>query len=68
MLNTIKSKVVSTKNHIVRHRAKYAALVTFIAMLELQQISNKQWTAFLVEKGIDPMEFFTPEYFEELNS
>jgi hypothetical protein len=69
MKKTIKEKAISAKNHVVRHRAKYAALATLIVMLELQQISNRQWTEFLVEKGIDPLEFFVPEeYFEKLHS
>lgn len=68
MKNAIKEKAVSAKNHIHRHRAKYAALATFIVMLEVQHMSAMQWTAFLEEKGIDPLEFFVPEYFEELNS
>lgn len=65
MKNRIKQTAVSARNHIHRHRGKYAAAATLIAMLELQQISNRQWVSFLEEKGIDPDEFFCPEYFEE---
>ncbi len=68
MLNTVKSKAVSVKNHVDRNRGKYAVLVTASVFIYLQSQASKQWTEFLVEKGIDPMEFFVPEYFEELNS
>jgi hypothetical protein len=68
MLNTVKAKAVSTKNHIHRNRGKYAAGVTFIAMTKLHMIAVSQWTEFLEEKGIDPMEFLNPEYFEELQN
>jgi hypothetical protein len=68
MKNTIKEKAVSTKNHIVRHRAKYAAAATLVAGFAVHRVAVRQWYAFLEEKGIDPMEFSCPEYFEELNS
>ena len=69
MFNTIKSKVphpTTIGRHINRHRGKYAAAATFLVMAKLQHASSEQWKAFLVEKGIDPMEFFIPEYYEEL--
>jgi hypothetical protein len=65
MLNTVKDKAISVKNHVYRHRGKYSALATLIVMLEMQHISGQQWTAFLEEKGIDPQEFFCPEAFAE---
>lgn len=68
MLNPIKSKAVSVKNHVIRNRAKYATLITFLVMVEVQHMSALQWTEFLKEKGIDPLEFYNPEYFAELNS
>lgn len=66
MKNQIKSKAISIKNHVHRNRGKYAVLVTATAFIYIQQIANAQWTEFLTEKGIDPMEFFNPERFEEL--
>lgn len=68
MKDAIKSTAVSVKNHVHRNRAKYAAGATFAVMLKLQMHTATQWTEFLKEKGIDPLEFFNPEYFEELNS
>jgi len=68
MLNTVKSKAISTKNHIYRNRARYAAGATFIVMLRMQYLASSQWEEFMIEKGIDPMEFFVPEHFEELQN
>jgi LPS sulfotransferase NodH len=68
MLSTVKKNAVSAKNHIHRNRAKYAAGATLIVMARLNYMAAKQWSDFMEEKGIDPMEFFNPEYFEELNS
>lgn len=68
MLNAVKAKAVSAKNHVVRNRGKYAAGATFIVMLKLQLHTATQINQFLTEKGIDPMEYYNPEYFAELNS
>ena len=68
MLTPVKSKAISVKNHVRRNRGKYIALTVASAFLYLQITSAQQWTEFMVEKGIDPMEFFNPEYFAELNS
>lgn len=51
----------STKNHVDRNRGKYASLATAAMFVVLMQTANKQWTEFLIEKGIDPDEFFNPE-------
>jgi len=68
MLKPIKSKAVSVKNHVARNKVKYAVLGTASVFLYLQYQASAQWTEFMMEKGIDPMEFFNPEYFAELNS
>ena len=62
----IKSKAISVKNHVNRNRGKYSALAP--PRCSPSRYSRKQWTEFLIEKGIDPMEFFNPERFSELNS
>jgi LPS sulfotransferase NodH len=64
----IKSKVISVKNHVRRNQVKYAIAGTAMVFLYIQYKASEQWTEFLTEKGIDPMEFFNPEYFAELNS
>lgn len=68
MINTVKKTAVSTKNHLRRHRTKYAVAATFVACFAVHKHAVDEWVAFLEEKDIDPTEFFTPEYFEELNS
>lgn len=68
MLTTIKQKAVSTKNHVKRNKAAYAASAVALAAIALQQKNLNDFYAFLEEKGIDKMEFTCPEYFEELNS
>lgn len=64
----IKAKALRIMNHVYRHRGKYAVLTTAMVFMYLQSQASKEWTEFMVEKGIDPMEFFVPEYFAELNS
>ena len=64
----IKSKVISVKNHVARNKVKYAVLGTASVFMYIQYTASQQWSEFLTEKGIDPMEFFNPEYFAELNS
>lgn len=68
MFNTIKIKATSAKEHVVRNRAKYAAAATLVACYSVHYIALTQWHDFLEEKGIDPTEFFCPEYFEELQA
>jgi hypothetical protein len=66
MWNAVKSSTVSVKNHVVRNRAKYAVAVTAVAFISLNKRAYSSWDAFLLEKGIDPMEYYNPEYFAEL--
>lgn len=68
MLKPITSKAVSVKNHVLRNKCKYAVLGTASVFMYMQYLASSQWTEFMMEKGIDPMEFFNPEYFAELNS
>ena len=68
MQNTIKAVPFKIKNHVVRHKAAYAMGVVAVAAIALQQRNLKQYNAFLVEKGIDPMEYYNPEYYAELNA
>lgn len=68
MLNTIKTKAVSAKNHISKHRFKYGVATGFAAGLYLMHRSREQLEEFLAEKGIDPMEYYNPEYFAELQA
>lgn len=68
MKDNIKKALDNTKNHLKRQKAAYAVGVVAIAAIALQQKNRKDFYAFLEERGIDPMEFYFPEYYEELNS
>jgi hypothetical protein len=70
MFTHVKSTAVSVKNHVKRNQGKYliATSALLVLAVALQQTNLKSFYAFLEEKGIDPMEFYAPEYFAELNS
>jgi hypothetical protein len=67
-MDRIKKIAVSTKNHFATHKAAYAMGLVAVSAIALQQSNRKAFYAFLEEKDIDPMEFYCPEYYEELNS
>lgn len=64
-MNTIKKIAVSTKNHVKKHRGTYAMGTVAIAAIALQQSNRRTFYAFLEEKGIDPEEYYCPEYYAE---
>lgn len=67
MKDKIKATAVRVKDHVVRNKVAYGLGVVTVAVVALQQSNRKAFYKFLEEKGIDPMEFYCPEYFEELN-
>jgi hypothetical protein len=67
-MKTIKKTAIKTKNHLNRNKTSYALGAVAIAAIALQQRNLRTFKEFLIEKGIDPIEFFTPEYYAELNS
>lgn len=64
--NRIKTGAIKVKNHVVRHKAAYAFGGLAITAIALQKQQAKQFEVFLIEKGIDPMEFYVPEVFVEV--
>lgn len=68
MYETIKSKAVSIKNHVKRNKVEYVFSAVIILLIIGHERNMKHFSAFLEEKGIDPMEFICPEYFEELQA
>lgn len=56
--NKIKAVAIKTKNHVVKHKAAYAFGGLAITAVALQRQQTKSFDAFLVEKGIDPMEYW----------
>ena len=63
-MNRIKSVLIKAKNHVKNHKFAYCASAVAIAAVVLQQRNLRDFDSFLVEKGIDPTEFYTPEYYE----
>lgn len=60
-----KEKITSVKNHVVKHRVRYAIVGTAIPFLLLQHHTATQINEFLEEKGINPLEYYCPEALEE---
>lgn len=67
-METIKEKARRLKNHLENNKFGYAMLALAIAAVALQQKNLKDYYEFLEEKDIDPMEFYCPEAYDELNS
>lgn len=65
---TVKEKLTLAKEHVKRQKAAYICGAVAIAAIALQQSNAKAFYAFLESKGIDPAEYLTPEYYEELNA
>lgn len=68
MKTTVKKTLTSAKNNVKNHKAAYFFGALAISAIALQQHNVKSFYAFLEEKGIDPTEYFCPEYFEELQN
>lgn len=66
-METIKEKARRLKNHIEANKFGYGMLALAIAVAAIQQKNLKDFNEFLEEKDIDPMEFYCPEAYEELN-
>lgn len=67
-MNPIKTNAIKVKNHIVKHRGKYAAGAVAFAAIAIQRKHFKMFDEFLIEKGIDPKEYWLAEFYEELNA
>lgn len=67
MKNRIKSTAVKAKNHVKNNKGAYTLAVIAAMAIRLQHRNLKDFYEFLEEKGIDPMEFYNSEYYEELH-
>jgi hypothetical protein len=67
-MNKIKATARKVTNHVSRNRWTYVASSVAALAILLQQANNRAFQAFLIEKGIDPLEYYCPELLEELNS
>jgi len=63
-MSKIKDTANKVKNHVKRQKAAYVLGTVAIAAIALQQSNRKAFYRFLVEKGINPVEYYYPEYFE----
>lgn len=52
MFEKISSSTMKVKNHVVKHRAKYAVAVTAAIALKLQMRTADTFNTFLEEKGL----------------
>lgn len=68
MKNTIKRIPARIKNHVKHNKMAYAMGTVATLAIVLQQANVKSFNRFLTEKGIDPMEYYCPEYYEELKT
>jgi hypothetical protein len=64
-MNRIKQTAISVKNHILDHKAAYVMGAVAAGAIALHQSNRIEFYKFLEEKGIDPMEYYCPEYFHE---
>jgi len=67
-MNPIKKIAVKTKNHIGRNKVAYGMTALSILLIRGAVREQKAFDAFLVTHDINPMEFWTPELFAELNA
>lgn len=65
-MNHIKKMVTTIKNHVAQNKFGYCMTLVAIGAIALQQQNVKDFYKFLEEKDIDPIEFYSPEYWEEL--
>lgn len=56
------------KNNVVANKAAYVVGAIAVAAVALQQRNRVEFDKFLTSKGIDPDEYYCPEYFEEKNA
>lgn len=61
MLSKITSTPKRVKNHIVKHRAKYASAVTAAGCYYAHKQVVEKWNDFLEEKGLLAEYYFSEE-------
>lgn len=66
-MNRIKSASSRVTNHVKTHKFAYAMTTVSILLLVGNTRNLNAFSEFLIEKGIDPLEFSNPEYYAELH-
>jgi hypothetical protein len=64
-MNAIKIGVQKVKDHVKAHPVVYTAVTTALIAGVIMNRNGKEFEKFLIEKGIDPDEYFIPEEYEE---
>lgn len=67
MKTRVKTALADTKNYVKTHKGAICLGVVATAAIALQQMNLKDFYKFLEAKGIDPMEYYAPEAYAELN-
>jgi len=67
MKTTIKNRALRIKNHVKNHRVAYAVGTTLALSAVVNVRRTTAFYEFLESKSIDPMEFYCPEWYQELN-
>lgn len=68
MNEKLKATALRVKNHVVRQKYAYGFATLAALAMWTQQRNMKVFNEFLIEKGIDPLEFYNPEWYAEKNS
>lgn len=64
----LKHRAQQVKNHVRYYRGRYAALGVTIFWMTLNLRSANETNKFLISKGIDPLEFTCPEWYDEIKN
>ena len=59
-MHNIKQTANTVKNTVIKHRAKIAAVTTFVVMVKLNQMAQAEQLDFIKSKGLLE-EYLTPE-------
>jgi hypothetical protein len=48
----MKTKLISAKDHVIQHRAKYATLATATVAITVMYRNAREWNEFFKEQGV----------------
>jgi hypothetical protein len=65
MKNKTQVVVQKIKNHVSKNKYTYYMGAVAVGAVALQQKNVRDFTKFMIEKNIDPNEYFCPELIEE---
>lgn len=65
MKDKIKDKANKVKEHLTDHKWTYFWATAAILLWNGQSRNIREFDKFMTEKGIDPLEFWNPEWYDE---